>query len=237
MEEPEDFLFPDLGYDILNNEENILGDVSNLQETQDKIKTAKNLIKRGFYNEDTNDNIKNQYIYRDANNIPQYRIVEQNIGQKFIVQSYNNGSYEYKMNGKQRIPYLLPQIINNPQRVVFIVNGEDKADFVTSLGFVATTAPFGDTYKWKEEYNKYLENSKGVLIIEDKKSNPENTKYVKNTFFTLKKNIANIGVVSIDSLATEEKINLEGDTTILQFGKIVGNQKTAEILQKLEDEM
>lgn len=51
--------------------------------------------------------------------------------------------------------------------IIFIVEGEKKADLLISWGLVATTLDSGAASKWRNEYNQYFKN-KIVIILPDK---------------------------------------------------------------------
>lgn len=208
-----------------SNEEirkNVNGQMQNIQ--------MKNIIKKDI-SVDTEDeisnNIKSQYIYRNFEGTPLYRIVEQKVGKKYVVQRFQNNQYEFGLEEVKKVPYNVQKLNNCEGRVVFVVNGEDKADLLTSLGFIATTAPFVGNKKWKEEYNTYLNKAKAVIVMQDNKSN--NTKYICNTYSTLKKSIDNVGLVHILDLAIILNISIPDESTLIDLANQLNNK---ELLKK-----
>jgi len=75
------------------------------------------------------------------------------------------GGYTWKMDGVEPVPYNLPSILSDTNKVVFVVEGEKCADRLTSIGALATTS-HGGAGKWQPELNKYLKDRR-VVIIED----------------------------------------------------------------------
>ena len=75
----------------------------------------------------------------------------------------NNGGWINSMKGVVAVPYNLPAIIQNPQKTIFIVEGEKCADKLIALGAVATTN-HGGASNWKPELNKYFTDRKVVIV-------------------------------------------------------------------------
>lgn len=82
------------------------------------------------------------YIYEDANGEPYHRITRKS--DKSFVQSH--WDLDGWVSGKPKgpiVPYRLPEILANPGKVIHLVEGEKSADYLRSLGLLATTAPGG----------------------------------------------------------------------------------------------
>lgn len=180
----------------------------------------------------TEDNIEKEFIYRDYNGSPLYRIIKQKEGEEYVVQNFQNGVYDYGMNGTQKVPYNMPDLNNSKDKIIFITNGEDKAELIKDLGFIATTAPFSSPKKWRKEFNYYLANAKGVIILQDNKRS--NIRYVSNTYTTIKEDIKNIGIVKITDLAMQLGVDLEEETTLITLKeKLNNNEKLKEMFETL----
>lgn len=231
-------------FNILQNENFTKEGVGQVPYSNEEIQKKVNLqlgnIIKKDVSVDTEDtienNIKTQFVYKGVNGYPLYRIVNQKEGEEYVVQSYQNGKYEFGMNGAQKVPYNLPQLNNCESKIVWVVNGEDKADLLTNLGFIATTAPFKGNKKWKEEYNSYLQSCKGVIVLQDNKSN--NSKYVVNTYNTLKNDIDNVGIVNILDLAISLNIGIPEETTLIDFANQLNDRELLKkALKELETQM
>lgn len=122
-------------------------------------------------------------------------------------------------------------------KVVWVVNGEDKADFlVKEMNLIATTAPFKSATKWKKEFNEYLLNAKAVIVLDENKE--DDTNYISKTFVTLKGDIENLGLVSLVDLANELNVNLSENDTLLKFAEKLNNSsKLKELLLEVEEQM
>lgn len=90
-----------------------------------------------------------RYVYEDANGNPYHRITRKS--DKQFPQEYwgiNDEVLETYgwVNGKPPlgpIPYHLPDILTNGDQIIHLVEGEKSADYLRSLGLIATTAPGG----------------------------------------------------------------------------------------------
>lgn len=220
-----------------SNEVGVQAPFSNeyIQKKKEEKNTIEGIIKREIQ-ENTDENIEKAFVYRDYNGKPLYRIIKQKEGQEYAVQSYQNGEYIYGMNGTQKVPYNIPQLNNSKDKVVFVVNGEDKADLLTELGFISTTAPFNSPKKWRKEFNFYLSNAKGVIILQDNKEN--STKYVANTYRTIKEDIENVGIVGVIDISIKLEEYLDSETTIIDLrNQLKDDEKLKQMLNDLEQRM
>jgi hypothetical protein len=84
-----------------------------------------------------------------------------------------NGGWIKNIEGVRRVPYRLPELLAAPRdEWEFLVEGEKDADnLVATLGFVATTSPFGGSKtrsekKWSPEFNQFF-TGRRVAIIPD----------------------------------------------------------------------
>ena len=67
------------------------------------------------------------------------------------------------MKGVSNVPYRLPQIIDNEDRVICIVEGEKDVDRLWKLGIPATCNA-GGAGKWKDELNEFFRGADVVVI-------------------------------------------------------------------------
>ena len=73
------------------------------------------------------------------------------------------GGWINNMNGVEALPYNLPAIMLNPNKTIFIVEGEKCADKLATLGAIATTS-HGGAGNWKESVNQYFTGRKVVIL-------------------------------------------------------------------------
>ena len=77
---------------------------------------------------------------------------------------------ELKIEGIERVPYRLPQMIRGikDSKKILILEGEKDADRAAEMGFIATTFQ-GGAGKWKEEYLEHFVGAHVVLIPDNDK--------------------------------------------------------------------
>lgn len=69
----------------------------------------------------------------------------------------------WSVKGVRHVPYRLPQILDNDDKVLVIVEGEKAADRLWKLGIPATCSA-GGAGKWREELNEYFRGADVVII-------------------------------------------------------------------------
>ena len=108
-------------------------------------------------------NIEATYDYTDEKDNLLYQVVRYN-DKRFLQRKPNgNGGWAYKLNGVQRVPYQLPQILKaNHEQWLFWVEGEKDVDHLTTLDLVATTTSQG-AGNWQDEYAHYF--SKRMIAV------------------------------------------------------------------------
>ena len=72
---------------------------------------------------------------------------------------------DLSLNGLERVPYRLPQLIEGVRdsKSILLLEGEKDADCAADMGFVATTF-VGGAGKWRQEYLEYFKDTDLVLI-------------------------------------------------------------------------
>jgi len=107
------------------------------------------------------------YDYQDENG----KLLFQKLrlpGKRFLQRCPDkNGGWKYKLDGVRKVPYRLPDILdeNGKKETIFVVEGEKDANAMKTLGFLSTTSPNG-AEKWPPEFNKYFKDRR-VAILPD----------------------------------------------------------------------
>lgn len=78
-----------------------------------------------------------------------------------------NGGWSWSVKGVKRVPYRSPDVRDNGERVIVVVEGEKDADRLWSLGVPATTTNAGGAGKWSSELNEYFRGA-DVVIVPDR---------------------------------------------------------------------
>ena len=107
--------------------------------------------------------IVDQYVYCDAKNRKVLRVTRLE-PKAFFQEGYRNGAWD-KAAPKGKLLYRLPEIVKNPPKPVYVVEGERDADGLAKRGLLATTNP-GGAGKWSREYAETLKG-RSVRIIPD----------------------------------------------------------------------
>lgn len=74
-----------------------------------------------------------------------------------------NGGWLWSVKGVRQVPYRLPQVLENDDRVICIVEGEKDVDRLWKLG-VPSTCNAGGAGKWREELNEFFRGADVVVI-------------------------------------------------------------------------
>ncbi|GAC1401639.1 MAG: hypothetical protein NVSMB64_00090 [Candidatus Velthaea sp.] len=116
------------------------------------------------------------YTYRDSNGEITYEAVRQervNAGSReksFKMRvPRSEGGFNYRLNGRTRVLYRLPDVIaaKSDGRSVVVVEGEKDADRLVSLGFVATTSAGGAGWAWDDGFAAPLRGAKRIVVLAD----------------------------------------------------------------------
>lgn len=124
----------------------------------------------------------------------------------YTVRPLGNGKYKNGLGKVKTIPYNLPNIIKAKEdgNVIFVTEGESKANVLNELGYVATTVPFKGIDKWTNNYNKYVKYA-NVIIVAD---NDENSRaFAENTFEEISDVANKVGILELKSIYPDLKEN------------------------------
>lgn len=180
-----------------------------------------------FNNVQQKPQIVAEYIYRDEEENPLYKVIRFE-PKKFMQAKYINGEWIYKMSGVRYVLYNLPNVIKSD--VIYFVEGEKDADNLNKIGLVATTTAGGAASfkKRASEYIKFL-SSKIVYIIPD--NDKAGYKYAEDIKNALEQTSAQIKVLKLSDEIRDLNEKQDISDVILKYGK----DKTIEILEKLQN--
>lgn len=130
----------------------------------------------------------------------------------------------------------MPELIEDiaQDREIFLVEGEKDVDNLRKLGIPATTSPMG-AGKWRDEFNKYFENAKIVII-------PDNDEPGQKHAELIISNLINIAFsIKLIKLDVKEKGDvsdwLESGNTITKLYTIVSNKLLIAKVKKLNKKL
>lgn len=87
----------------------------------------------------------------------------------------SDGSISWKMDGVERVPYNLPDVLSSP--MIFIVEGEKDVETLRELNLTATCNP-GGAKKWLPSYSQYLKGKKVFIIGDNDEPGQEHARQV-----------------------------------------------------------
>ena len=105
-----------------------------------------------------------EYDYRDADGTVVYQAVRmepKNFRQR---RPDGNGGWLWNMQGVDRVPYRLPELMAS-DATVYVVEGEKDVDRLAGLGIVAT-CNVGGAGKWNKSYSQYFQG-RDVVVLPD----------------------------------------------------------------------
>jgi hypothetical protein len=105
------------------------------------------------------------YDYRDRNGTVRYRVVRRKPKRFLQCQPDGKSGWDWNMAGVEPLPYRLPEMLAEPHKQVFVVEGEKDADRLTKDGLVATTNA-GGAGKFRDELGRWFKD-RDVVILPD----------------------------------------------------------------------
>ena len=139
------------------------------------------------------------YTYRDEQGNPLYDVVRKP-GKEFLQRRYlPDGSTQWGLENTRMVPYRLPEILaalrENPERWVFIVEGEKDADSFWERGYIGTCNA-GGAGKWQEGFSDMF-GARYVSIVRDK--DPAGAKHAADVMLTFHKKVKQIRLLEARS--------------------------------------
>ena len=178
-----------------------------------------------FNNAQQKSQIEVEYIYRDENNNPLYKVIRF-YPKSFTQAKYVNGEWVFKMQDVRYVLYNLQNVLNSD--VIYFVEGEKDADNLNKIGLVAITTVGGASgfNKHALEYSKYLKDKIVYIIPDNDKAGYKYAENIKN---------------ALNGIAKETKIlrikneikNLKEKADISDIIERYGKEETLKILKNL----
>ena len=111
-----------------------------------------------------------RYVYRDAEGKVLYAKVRLDLpDRKYTFQHPVGDGWRAGRGGIGAVPYRLPELIAAPaDAMIYMAEGESKADKLASWGFIATSHK-----DWREAYSKHVEGRKVVILPDNDESGRE----------------------------------------------------------------
>ena len=156
------------------------------------------------------DSWEAQYPYRDVDGTLLYVIARHRArrgAKRFHALHHDGQIWRSGLDGVRRIPYRLDELVNSDSSSpIYIVEGEKDADRLCSLGFIATTCPFG-AGKWRclaAECLEHFRNRSIVIVPDNDKAGRNHADDVLQTLLPLAREVR---VVILPGLAEHEDVS------------------------------
>lgn len=157
------------------------------RQTQKTLAPAKWLAKR--------------YDYYDADGVLAYQ-VERYEPKTFRQRRPDGDGWVYNMDGIEAVPYNLPDIIMNPDKVIAIVEGEKCVEALRRYNVIASTN-HGGSGNWKPELNQYFKDRKVVIIPDNDQAGDKHARKVIQNLLGVAKEVRR---VDLPGLADKQDI-------------------------------
>lgn len=175
----------------------LLDEKSTTVEEKAEIKTPQlhKVVKNENLSSDKNTIAK--YVYRDEDGKEVFTVHKRiGRGSPYLVShKAENGEEIFGLSEDSDLPiYNLPNVRQaiSKEEVIWITEGESKADTLNKLGVTATTVAFKDTDKWHDYYNKYLVGAKSIVVLVDNDTKSE--EFADNTGQTLLSTLEDVNI-------------------------------------------
>jgi putative DNA primase/helicase len=106
-----------------------------------------------------------EYDYLDRDGVVRYRVVRREPKDFRQCQPDGNGGWKWSMTGVEPLPYRLPEMLAEPHKPVYVVEGEKDADRLAKDGLVATCNS-GGAGKFRDELSIWFKD-RDVVILPD----------------------------------------------------------------------
>ena len=77
-----------------------------------------------------------------------------------------DGGWDWSVKGVRVVPYRLPELLAEPARPVFVVEGEKDVDNLSGIGVLATCNA-GGAGKWKPEHTGFLQGRRVIVLADN----------------------------------------------------------------------
>ena len=104
------------------------------------------------------------YDYTDEHGVLLYQACRYD-PKDFRQRKPKKGGWEWSVKGVRQVPYRLPELLSQPERAVFIVEGERDVETLRAHNLLATTNA-GGAGKWRAEFAAYF-HGRSVIILPD----------------------------------------------------------------------
>ena len=149
------------------------------------------------------------YPYADENGEVLYEVLRFE-PKTFRQRRYVDGKAVWGLGDTQPLPYRLPDILNNPNKPILIVEGEKDADTLANLGFVATCNS-GGAGKFSDSLTPYFQGRDVIIIPDNDKAGDAHVRTVVSKLQGTAKRIKVVKLPVDDKGDVTDWVNTGGD--------------------------
>ncbi len=169
--------------DLITKKKNLSGrDLSNYLYENFKIGNQEQKFERR-----QEKKIVKEYNYRNELGELRYQVVRYE-PKDFRQRHYKDDKWHWGLNGIEPLPYNLPEILEQKDKTILIVEGEKDADRLMSLGFLTTTNS-GGSKNWNDSLNKWFADRRVILIPDNDSAGYQHIQKVANSIVRASKSL------------------------------------------------
>ncbi|NDL69340.1 toprim domain-containing protein [Vreelandella alkaliphila] len=117
------------------------------------------------------------YDYTDENGELLFQAVRME-PKSFRQRRPDGNDWKWSVKGVRQVPYRLPELLDNPDALVFVVEGEKDADRLAELGLLATCNAAG-AGKWSKSHSEPLAHRRVVVLPDNDKAGHDHAEKVR----------------------------------------------------------
>jgi hypothetical protein len=164
------------------------------------------------------------YSYYDSDGVEAYQVIRIDEGGKKTYRQRrpdDNGGWVWSVKDIDPLPYNLPDILTNPDKTIYIVEGEKAAEALKRYN-VITSSNHGGAGNWKPELNKYFAGRNVVIIPDNDEAGDKHAIKVINELLPVAKAVKRVDLPNLPDKGDAVDW-LEAGNTIEQLRELVKN--------------
>jgi|11_taG_2_1085331.scaffolds.fasta_scaffold03715_6 hypothetical protein len=165
-----------------------------------------------------------EHSYYDADGVEAYQVIRIDEGGKKTYRQRRpdgNGGWIWSVKDIDPLPYNLPDILTNPDKTIYIVEGEKAADALKRYS-VITSTNHGGAGNWKPELNAYFAGRNVVVIPDNDEAGDKHAIKVINELLPVAKAVKRVDLPNLPDKGDAVDW-LDAGNTIEQLRELVKN--------------
>jgi hypothetical protein len=113
------------------------------------------------------------------------------------------GGWAWSVKGARVVPYRLPELLAEPARPVFVVEGEKDCDNLARIGLLATCNA-GGAGKWKAEHSEFLRGRRVIVLPDNDEAGRNHARQVAQSLQGI---AASVQIVELPGLSLKSDVS------------------------------